>query len=458
MKYSKYISLISAIGDLLILNISFNFAFCYLKGFEKACCSTISIVFFIFINLAWVVSANIFKAHRFDRQSYKKAILFTYIKTVVFFFFLFLLFFQIFTFDYYQRDEIKTLFFVFFTSLIAWQFFLYFISLFYRKSGYNYRNVVIVGYSDKATELKDYFTDNLWAGYRFKGFFTHNKSDKKDVSGTYSDLENFITSNSVDEIYIMINDIHKSVYKTISSIISKQAVKIRLVPDLSDFSYMGLKLVDYDLVPVMKVQEGPLSFWYNSLVKRLIDIVISILVIVLVLSWLIPLLAIVDLFGHREGLFFIQQRSGLDDQPFGLIKFRTMRKNRDADIKGATEDDERITWLGSILRKTSIDELPQFFNVLGGKMSVIGPRPHMLLHTEEYKVLVNKFMIRHSVKPGITGYAQVRGCRGEIKTTKDMKERIKLDISYIENWSMWFDIKIVFLTFISFFKGDEKAY
>ena len=458
MRYSKYISIISAVGDLFILNISFNFAFCYLKGFDKSCLSTVSIVFFIFINLAWFVSANIFKAHRFDRQSYKKAILFTYVKTVVFFFFLFLLFFQVFSFDYYQRDEIKTLFLVFFASLIIWQFFLYYVFLFYRKSGYNYRNVVIVGYSDKATELKDYFANNLWAGYRFKGFFTHQKSDKKDVVGTYDDLENFTVSNGIDEIYIMINDIHKSVYKTISSVLSKHPVKISLVPDLSDFSYMSLKLVDYDLVPVLKTEEGPLSFWYNSLLKRVLDIAISIIAFVLILSWLIPVLLIIDLLWYREGIFFLQQRSGLNNKPFKLIKFRTMRKNKDANLKQATENDERITGLGRILRKTSIDELPQFFNVFIGNMSVIGPRPHMLKHTEEYKKLVSKFMVRHMVKPGITGYAQVRGCRGEIKKVKDMKERIKLDISYIENWSLWLDIKIAFLTIANIMKGDKKAY
>lgn len=135
-----------------------------------------------------------------------------------------------------------------------------------------------------------------------------------------------------------------------------------------------------------------------------------------------------------------------------------MEKNSDANIEQAIENDARITKVGKILRETSIDELPQFFNVLFGKMSVIGPRPHMLKHTDEYKALVDKFMIRHAVKPGITGYAQVRGYRGEIKKTRDIKERIKMDISYIENWSLWLDIKIAFLTIGKILAGDEKAY
>ncbi len=459
MKYSKYISLISAIGDLLILNFYFNFAFCYLKGFNDSCFNNTAYLFFVFINIAWFVSATIFNTYKFDdRQVKKKKILSTYLKIIVFFFFLFLLFFQIVDFNYFSRDDVKILFVVFFLTLILWKFSLYYIFLVYRNMGYNYRNVIIVGYNDKATELKDYFNSNPWAGYRFKGFFTYDESHKKDVVGTYDDLEEFIVNNKVDEIYILISDLHKSIYKTISSIVGKHAVKIRLVPDLSDFSFMSLKLVDYDMIPVMKIQQGPLSFWYNRWLKRLFDIATSILIITLVLSWLIPLLLIINLFTDREGVFFAQDRSGLNNKPFRVIKFRTMKKNGDAHSKGATANDDRITTIGKFLRKTSIDELPQFFNVLIGNMSVVGPRPHMLKHTEEYKALVAKFMIRHAVKPGITGYAQVRGARGEIKKTKDIKARIKLDISYIENWSLIMDIKIVLITIGKIIKGDDKAY
>jgi putative colanic acid biosynthesis UDP-glucose lipid carrier transferase len=335
---------------------------------------------------------------------------------------------------------------------------MYYIFLFYRKSGYNYQNVVIVGYNDKATELRDYFTENPLAGYRFKGFFTYQKSDKNDVAGTYNELENYTLNNSIDEIYIMINDINKSVYKVISSITSKHPVKIRLVPDLSDFSYMNIKLADYDMVPVLKIQQGPLSFLYNRLIKRFFDITISLVMIMFVLSWFIPVLFFINLLTEKGSLFFVQRRSGLNNRTFNCIKFRTMKKNGQADLAQATKNDERITSVGKLLRKASIDELPQFFNVLAGKMSVVGPRPHMLKHTEKYKALVKKFMIRHTVKPGITGYAQVNGYRGEIRKIKDMKERIKLDISYIENWSLWFDIKIFFLTIGNFLKGDKKAY
>lgn len=458
MKYSKYISLISALGDLLIMNICFNFAYWYLLGFNLNNFTTNSILFFFFINIAWIISANIFEAYRIEHHSYKKVILFNNIKAIIFFFFLFLLYFQVLTFDYYSRNAIKYLFVIFFSLLIFWKFFLYYIFLFYRKMGYNYRNVIIIGYCDRATELKEYFIKNTWTGYRFKGFFTHTKSNKKDVVGTYNEIDSFIVKNSIDELYVMSDNVHSSIYKIITSITSKHPVSIRLVPDLSSFSYNNIELVEYDMIPIMKIKQGPLSFWHNRAIKRLMDIFISTIVIVTILSWLVPLLFIIDLFSRLEGVFFIQKRSGINNRTFNLIKFRTMSKNKDAHIKQATKNDIRITKIGKSLRATSIDELPQFFNVLIGDMSVIGPRPHMLKHTDEYKFLVNQFMIRHAIKPGITGYAQVRGHRGEIIKTKDIKERIKQDIIYIENWSLMLDFKIIFLTVKNIFNGDEKAY
>ena len=458
MKYSKYISLISAIGDLLIMNICFNFWYWYLLEFDFASFTTNSILFFFFINIAWIITANIFEAYKIEHHSYKKVILFNNTKAIIIFFFLFLLYFQVLTFDYYSRTEIKYLFVIFFSILLFWKFSLYYLFLFYRKLGFNYRNTIIIGYSDKATELRDYFIKNTWTGYRFKGFFTHNKSDKKDIVGTYNDIEKYVVDNSIDELYIMSDNVHYSIYKIITSISSKHPVLIRLVPDLSSFSYNNIELVEYDMIPIMKIKPGPLSLWHNRAIKRFMDIFMSTFVILTILSWLVPILFIIDLCSGLEGVFFTQKRSGIDNKPFNLIKFRTMRHNNDAHTKSATKNDVRITKVGKFLRTTSIDELPQFFNVLIGNMSVIGPRPHMLKHTDEYKALINKFMIRQAIKPGITGYAQVRGFRGEIKKTKDMKERVKLDIFYIENWSLMLDVKIIFLTIKNLLKGDVKAY
>ncbi|OFY47416.1 MAG: hypothetical protein A2W85_01770 [Bacteroidetes bacterium GWF2_41_31] len=458
MKYSRYIPFISGFGDLLIMNICFNFAYWYFKDFDFYSLTKNAILFFFFINLAWIISANIFEAYKIDHHSYKKAILFNNTKTIIFFFFLFLLYFQVLSFNYYTRDQVKYLFVIFFGLLIIWKFILYYTFLIYRKLGFNYRNVIIVGNNATAHELKNYFNKNTWTGYRFKGFFTHSASDINDCTDNYDIMENFIDDNKIDEIYVMSNDVHPRVYPVISSILSKYPVKIRLVPDLSNFSYRNIEFVEYGLIPVMKINLGPLNFWYNRSVKRLMDIFISTFVIIFILSWLIPLLFVVDLLSDAAGVFFIQKRSGIDNKVFNLFKFRTMKKNGEAHAKQATVDDDRITKVGRFLRKSSMDELPQFINVLIGDMSVIGPRPHMLKHTDEYKNMVNKFMIRHTVKPGLTGYAQVNGHRGEIKKTEDIENRIKMDVYYIENWSLWLDIKIVFLTIRNVLKGDENAY
>jgi lipopolysaccharide/colanic/teichoic acid biosynthesis glycosyltransferase len=192
--------------------------------------------------------------------------------------------------------------------------------------------------------------------------------------------------------------------------------------------------------------------------KRIFDIVFALLIIIFVLSWVTGILYILSLFNGREGVFFKQKRTGTDGKVFTCFKFRTMRRNPDADLQKAVANDKRVMPVGRLLRKTGLDELPQFINVLLGQMSVVGPRPHMLKHTEQYRKMVRKFMMRHTVKPGITGLAQVRGFRGEIRKISELKQRVQLDVSYIENWSFMLDVRIVFLTVVNFFRGQEKAY
>ena len=457
MKHSKHIPHLSIFGDLVILNIVFVFSFLYAKDFGPICYQPISILFFLFINVAWYFSASFFKLNKINRQEEEKIVFYKTIKSIVFFFFLFMVFFQVFSFDFHPTDDIKKLFIIFSISLVSWKFLLHYFFIFYRKAGYNYRNVVIVGYNTTAFDLRDYFNSNPWAGYRFKAFFTQNETHTKEEAKAFDELETYVLENQIDEIY-MVGNVDKFAHKTLLSIISKHSVSIQYVPELSGFSYTNAKLINYNGIPVMQLQQGPLNIWYNRIAKRLIDISISLLVIVFVLSWMIPLLKIIDLLSGNLGLFFIQERSGLNNRSFNCIKFRSMKTNGEAHTQQAVENDHRITRMGSILRKTSLDELPQFFNVLLGDMTVIGPRPHMLKHTNEYKAYVNKFMVRHSVKPGITGYAQVNGHRGEVKKMRDIKSRIKFDIEYIENWSVLFDMQIILNTLLLFIRGDKKAY
>jgi len=196
----------------------------------------------------------------------------------------------------------------------------------------------------------------------------------------------------------------------------------------------------------------------NRFKKRLFDTVFSIFVIVFVFSWLFPILAIIIKFQSKGPVFFVQVRSGRDNKPFKCFKFRSMRVNNESDRKQATRDDNRITAIGAFMRRTSLDELPQFFNVIMGNMSVVGPRPHMISHTEQYSQLIDTFMVRHFLKPGITGWAQIKGLRGETKSTEDMLARVEADVWYLENWSFLLDLKIVFLTFFNVFAGDKNAF
>jgi putative colanic acid biosynthesis UDP-glucose lipid carrier transferase len=197
---------------------------------------------------------------------------------------------------------------------------------------------------------------------------------------------------------------------------------------------------------------------FNKFVKRSFDVLLSLVIIVGILSWLTPLLAIIIKIETKGPVFFKQKRNGLDYKEFFCYKFRSMRPSLTAHLYQATKEDERVTRVGRIIRKTSVDELPQFINVLKGEMAVVGPRPHMVSHTHMYAERIDKFMVRHFIKPGITGLAQVSGYRGEVENDDDIINRVKYDIFYLENWSLLLDLKIVFQTVYNAIRGEEKAY
>ena len=211
------------------------------------------------------------------------------------------------------------------------------------------------------------------------------------------------------------------------------------------------------MFPVLSLQRTLLHEPVTKAFKRTFDIFFSAFVILFILSWLVPILAILIKLESKGPVFFKQGRPGLDEEEFSCYKFRSMKMNQTTE-REASKNDPRVTKIGRFLRKTSLDELPQFFNVLVGDMSVVGPRPHLWSQNRVYGNRVKKYMVRHYVKPGITGLAQVKGFRGEIETDDDMINRIKLDVFYIENWSFILDVKIIFQTVINIFKGEEKAY
>jgi len=221
---------------------------------------------------------------------------------------------------------------------------------------------------------------------------------------------------------------------------------------------LRLKMEYLGDIPLFASHEAPLNLIGNRMIKRCFDILFS-LPICIILTLMLPFIALIIKLQSRGPLFFRQERTGINGESFNILKFRSMHVNKDADTLQATKDDPRKFAFGSFMRRTNIDELPQFYNVLKGDMSVVGPRPHMLKHTEQYSKLIDSYMVRHFAKPGITGWAQVNGFRGETQELWQMTGRVKRDIWYIENWTVWLDIRIIYLTIKNMLaRKEEMAY
>ncbi|TRX15880.1 exopolysaccharide biosynthesis polyprenyl glycosylphosphotransferase [Flavobacterium franklandianum] len=266
------------------------------------------------------------------------------------------------------------------------------------------------------------------------------------------------SKTGIQEMYIVVQPKYITDLNHFFELADKLCMRLKFVPDFSMLSKEKFSSSSYHNFQVLKPREEPLQKSSNLLIKRVFDVIFSLLVVILILSWLFPILAFLIKKQSKGPILFKQLRTGKKNQPFWCYKFRSMRVNTVSDSKQAQKEDDRVTPIGKFIRRTSLDELPQFFNVLLGDMSVVGPRPHMLKHTDDYNDLIHNFMVRHFVKPGITGWAQVSGHRGETKEVIDMKRRVNADINYVLNWSLIKDIKICFLTVIITLKGDVNAF
>lgn len=344
-----------------------------------------------------------------------------------------------------------------FTVFIFVSFFKFFTYLLLRRYrihlGGNLRNVVVIGKNVKTNQLIEIFNRRHDFGYKFKKQFSTSDDDF-----SLNECFLFIIDNNIDEIYASVAEMSNKQINELIDFADNNLRKLKFIPDNKEIYSKKLKYEYYEYIPVLTLREIPLSDSVNQFVKRTFDILFSSAVIIFLLSWLTPLIAIFIKLGSKGPVFFKQKRNGFNYEEFDCYKFRSMTPNKDAHLYQTTKDDQRITKVGKFLRKTSIDELPQFYNVLFGDMSVVGPRPHMVSHTNMYAKRIDKFMVRHFVKPGITGLAQTSGFRGEIETEKDIISRVRYDIFYIENWSFLLDIKIIFQTLLNTIKGEDKAY
>jgi len=330
-----------------------------------------------------------------------------------------------------------------------------------RASLMNTRTFIIVGGGKTARDLYNFFENNPELGYKLKGYF-HDDAQEISYPGVYVGPSlsgiGYAIENQIDEIFCTLPNSESDRIEALMSTADKNLIRFKFVPEYFDFERRPTYIENFGHIPVISVRPEPLENMLNRFVKRLFDCVFSSLVILLVCSWLFPLLAILIKIGSKGPVFFTQMRSGRDNRPFKCYKLRSMRLHTDPEDRQAERGDYRVTKLGAFMRRTSIDELPQFFNVLIGNMSVVGPRPHMISHTEQYAELIDKFMVRQFLKPGITGYAQVNGLRGETKTTEAMLLRVEADVWYLENWSFLLDMKIIFLTIWNLAKGDKNAF
>ena len=260
-------------------------------------------------------------------------------------------------------------------------------------------------------------------------------------------------------MYCSLSELDKEEIKKITTFANENNIVIKLIPDANELYSKSYKTEYYeDSLLVLNVNKLPFESIESKIIKRIFDIVFSFFIIAFIMSWLTPIIWILIRLESKGPAFFKQKREGLNGKLFICYKFRSMKVNVGTNHKHTVKNDVRVTKIGSFLRKTSLDELPQFFNVLQGNMSVVGPRPHLKSLSVEYQKNVNNYLERHAMKPGITGLAQVRGYRGEIKKKSDIKNRIRLDIFYIENWSILLDVKIILQTIFNVYKGEEKAY
>lgn len=456
-RFSKYINFIHWLGDLLFINIAFLLSYYLYFNTLVGLFAPPYLNLFLYYNVAWVALVLLLKPYMFSRISRVATILRAHFTLIILHLLLVTAFFVIGNAYFFSRGQVLTTYSILTFLILSWKVFFVYLLRIYRKKGFNFRNVIIVGYGELSEDLRKFFLVHPEYGYKLLGFFD-NRHKSERVLGQFADIEAYAKENDVSEIYCCLPYIRYTQVKSLIDFGEEHLIKVKLIADFRGFSMKGLELERYDLIPVINVNPIPLDDYKNRIVKRSFDLVFSSLVIVLLLSWLVPLLAIIIKLDSKGPVFFKQKRTGKDKKEFWCYKLRSMRVNDAADFAQAKKDDSRITKIGAFMRRTSLDELPQFFNVFLGNMSVVGPRPHMLKHTEEYSKVVEKFMSRHFVKPGITGLAQAKGFRGETENDLLMQNRVRLDRFYVGNWSLSFDIKIILLTISTLLKGDSKAY
>ncbi len=436
--------------DVLAINIVF---FTLLYVMDRVTQSRQYIILLLASNICWIIAsyatAVYFATERFFRRSIQAFGLF--LMFTVFFIFI----------NKYDFSRLFILLnFVGYASLLGASRMLYMGTQHFIENRVVAKKIIILGYNGLSQRLVSTFKLDKQL-FEIHGYFDDSpdidKEEHYPLLGSIRDSLQYAIANGITDIYSTIPpENHVEIYK-VAQEAERNFIRFKFVPDFRIFINRKVHVGFEYGMPVLSLRTEPLQNIQNRFKKRVFDIVFSSLVILLILSWLIPLIAILIKLTSRGPVFFKQLRSGKNNQSFLCFKFRSLKVNNEADSKQVERNDTRFTWIGKILRKTNIDELPQFFNVFQGYMSVVGPRPHMLKHTEDYGKAMDQYMVRHFVKPGVTGWAQINGYRGEIKREEQLHLRVEHDIEYMESWSMWLDLRIIVLTVYTSIIGDRNA-
>ncbi len=459
-RFIRFIQASIAGLDLLTLNLAVSLTLVFITSIPPQFINYY-FRFWLFLNTSWLficwISAiyneyHIMSFEIFGRKTMRVYILWVSVTMMYLFFF--------------RQNELSRIFIISVivsggVFLLANRFIYLLLRHYFRHGEHLSKKVIILGYNDMAKRLASYLEEES-LNTQIVGF-CEDELKVRELSNypILCSIDNAVSISKkmeINEIYSTIAPEQETVIYDLMKQADQECIRFRIIPDLSFFIKQPVYINYLRDMPVLSMRSEPLDDVSSRGRKRIFDIVVSFLVIVFILSWLIPLLGIIIWFESKGPVFFSQQRTGRDNKTFNCLKFRSMRVNKEANTKQAQRNDDRLTRIGKFMRRTSLDEFPQFINVFKGEMSIVGPRPHMLRHTEDYSKIMGQYMVRQFLKPGVTGWAQVNGFRGEIKDEEQLVKRIEHDIWYMENWNFWLDIRIIFLTVYRTFKGDKNAF
>ncbi|MEN0052116.1 MAG: undecaprenyl-phosphate glucose phosphotransferase [Mucilaginibacter sp.] len=467
MKPRNHINfLIRLLIDYLVLILAFLRTRQYIAGLGDVFLSLFNLSLLGISIAAWTVigmSVQLYEEFRTRSFSYEFiAILKTTLLHTCFLTFLFF-----YCFKYYPYARTFTLLYasLTFTCITVAKFFVKQSLLRLRSNGYNIKNILIVGTGDTGMKFYNTILSNDHFGYRCVGFVDEQTNPylNGQYLGKISDLSRVLENHEIDDVIVALSETqHREMEKIIISS-EKEAKRVRIIADYHRFCTSTASMNLFGSFPLLTIRTSPLDDPAKQRFKRIFELCVTSVLFITVFWWLFPIIALLVKLSSPGPIFFIQERQGLNNKKINCYKFRSMTSNSNTvDAEGryvqATLNDSRVTPIGRFLRKTNLDELPQFFNVLRGDMALVGPRPHPIPLHQESKNTIQNYMLRHVVKPGITGWAQVNGYRGETKVSGQMQKRVDFDLWYIENYSFWLDCQIIFQTLMNMIKGDKNAY